>query len=263
MKALLGIALTMGISSAAIAAKPATFDIEFKGGTLSEWVDAVQAAAPQSNIILQPNDSSVAVPPLSLHNVTVGTCAELVDAIPGATAMEIGAGGGDVVWVVDAYQYVQAANARSRRASGGMASVTPALGETEVFQIPPSYRAPDNAVLLQGVMWEVCLMGGMEEPFITVFSDVGLIAVHGSQRQIKVCDAVIQTVSTKRKGSQQAQSLPNERAALLKRINDLSKFRRNAEPGPELDATNQEWKEAFEELRRLPGKDADESSQSS
>lgn len=194
-----GIVAVLGLSSFVFAAAPATFDVQFKGGTLSEWVDTIRGSSPQSNIMLQPADSHVVVPALSLHGVTSRTCVELVGEIPDVSVMEIGQGGGRSVWVIDAHQYVRVATARGR------ATRHPIADETHVFELPMGYREVKTATQLQSVMERICRMGCGSEPAIAVFPQWGLIAVNGNQVQLRTCESVIRSTPPRRSGASREQ----------------------------------------------------------
>ena len=100
MHSLSGVTLALAITTAGLAGAPTIFDIEFDGGTVAQWIAAVQAKAPESNIMVQADGESVSVPALSLHSVSVQTCVELVGHIPGASCTEVGGGvAGASVWV--------------------------------------------------------------------------------------------------------------------------------------------------------------------
>jgi len=189
-----GIVAVLGSSSFLFAASPETFNVHFKGGTLSEWVDTIRDSSPESNIMLQPADSHVVVPALSLHGVTSRTCVELVGELPDVSVMEIGLAGGRSVWVIDAHQYVRIATARGR------ATRHPIADETQVFELPLGYREAKTATQLQSVMDRICRMGCGSEPVIAVFPEWGLIAVNGNQAQLRTCESVIRSTSPRRSG---------------------------------------------------------------
>ena len=198
MKSLIGTALAMGVTTAALAGEPATFDINFEGGSVAKWVAAVQAEAPQSNIMVHAGDGSILMPALSLHNVTVQTCVQLVRYLPGADCFEVGGDSpGESVWVIDAGANGGTGPQAHWTRARGRTTHTTSVDGTAVFQIPAAYRDQDGLIQLMDAIESVCLLGGGQMPKVAMMPDVGLIAVNGSAQQLGACSELLSRIPSR------------------------------------------------------------------
>ncbi len=247
MHSLSGVTLALAITTAGLAGAPTIFDIEFDGGTVAQWIAAVQAKAPESNIMVQADGESVSVPALSLHSVSVQTCVELVGHIPGASCTEVGGGvAGASVWVIDAGR-------GSRHQRGRGRSVQADAGDaTVVHQIPQGYRDFEGQTRLVDALDSVFLMSGGQAPKIAVLSDVGLIAVHGSPKQLASCSAVLDALPYHRSSAapaEQVAAMSGRRSELLQQLKALSAAR--AEAGDSDEEIKREWMQTFKTLEAI------------
>ena len=61
------------------------FDLSFAGGTVSEYVSAIQEAADRKRIVLSPDASSMPVSEVRLTNITLGEAARLLEELAGVS----------------------------------------------------------------------------------------------------------------------------------------------------------------------------------
>lgn len=214
MKSILGTALAIGLTTAAFAAKPAVFDLEFPGGTLAQFVQSVQTAAPQSNIVLQASGAGAIVPAMSLHGVTAQSCVFVVDEVPMVNVETIDLGdGAKPIYVIDFYEYIMTGGGR-----GGRSVRQPVANATEVFAVPLSYRSGDECRRLLFVLKAICELSGDSAPTMKVLTDVGLLAVYGTPRQLSLCSAAINSLP--HMDPQQGESSDTEHAGAAARTRD-------------------------------------------
>lgn len=253
MNAILGTTLALGLTTAVCAARPAVFDLEFPGGTLAQFVQALQAASPQSNIVLQKSGGTADVPAMSLHGVTAEACVFVVGAIPDVNVETIDtASGGNQIWVIDSWQYVRTGAVR-----GGRTVRHAVSNATEVFALPASYQSAEGAATVREVLMSISELGGEPAPTIKVLADVSLLAIHGTARQLEVCGTTLGTMPH-RVARKQAESGREPRTAgttseydtLLARVDAASKARGGATTPEEAAAARKEFKEAFNALRK-------------
>lgn len=206
MKLITGTVLTFVCATAALAGE--SFDIDFKGGSLAEWVGAVQKASPDCNIVLLHADASLKVPAVSLVGVSAESCAYLTGALPGIDVARVeSAANTKPVWVIQ--------QASSRRAGRGQGPVETGH-RTSVFAIPSSYRTQLAAAELQHAIESICDLGGLPHPEILMNVNIGLLAVRGVPAQLAVVSETLQElpVRTARHAAQPTAANVNPRAAI-------------------------------------------------
>jgi len=252
MKSHFGTTLAIGLSTAAMAAQPAVFDLDFKGGTLSQFVQSVQTAAPKSNIVLQSSGGGAVVPSMSLHGVTAQSCVFVVDEIPNVNVETIDLGdGAKPIFVIDSYEVVAVGGSQRGRTARIAVSNT-----TEVFAVPQSYRSSTESARLVTVLKAVCELSGDSAPKMTVLADVGLLAVYGTPSQISLCGASLDSLPIMRdrqqgepNGTEHAGAAGSTRGMLLERVQAASDAKKVAATPEATAAANAEFKAAFEALQ--------------
>ncbi len=243
MKLMTGTVLAIACSAAAFGSE--AFDIDFKGGSLAEWVKAVQTASPDGNIVLLHSDSTLKMPAVSLVGVTAESCAYLTDSLPGINVDKIGdEQGGRPIWVIQQRE--------ASRAGRGQRPVETGH-RTSVFAIPPSYRDAQASEDLQHVIESICNMGGLPKPEILMNRDMGVMAARGVPAQLTLVAETLEELphrSSRREG--QAAASENEtgvRAMLLKRVDAASAARATASTPEESAAAASAFHEAVAALR--------------
>jgi hypothetical protein len=255
MKSLLCTTLAIGLSTAAMAATPAVFDLDFKGGTLSQFVQSVQTAAPQSNIVLQSSGSGAVVPPMSLHGVTAQSCVFVLDELPKVNVETIQMGDGSKpIFVIDSYEVVAVGG--SQRGRTGRTARIAVSNATEVFAVPRNYRSSTESARLVTVLKAVCELSGNPAPKMTVLTDVGLLAVYGTPSQISLCGASLDSLPLmmdrqqgESNGTEHEAAAGNTRDMLMERMQAASDAKADAATPEATAAANVEFKAAFEALR--------------
>jgi hypothetical protein len=243
MKLMTGTALAIACSAAAFGGE--AFDIDFKGGSLAEWVKAVQSASPDCNIVLLHSDSTLKLPAVSLVGVTSESCAYLTDSLPGINVDQIGGedGVGRPIWVIQQRE--------ASRTGRGQRSVETGH-RTSVFAIPLNYRDAQAAADLLLGLESICNLGGLPKPEILMNRDMGVMAVRGVPTQLSLVAETLEELphrSSRREG--QAAASENDtgvRAMLLERIETASKARATASTPEESAAAVTAFRDAYEAL---------------
>jgi len=58
---------------------PHVFDLDFPGGSLDAFLDAVRSAHPEANIVAPPEASDFPIPPMKLRNITLQAAMQLIE----------------------------------------------------------------------------------------------------------------------------------------------------------------------------------------
>jgi hypothetical protein len=223
-----------------------SINLEFAGGSLAEWVDAIKSASPTSSIVLIGSGDDVKMPAMSLHDVAVATCVRVADAVRYVEVSEINESGeGQSVWLIQHAPATGRRDAPSRPHS------------TAIFPLPPSYFDADKAAMLVDVVTELCMIGNQSKPVVLIRRDFGLLAMFGSPSQLGIASEVLSevahhTISNDESSEHTAtptRSSSEQMDRLLHRMNRASEARAAATTLSEQEAAKQEWHMAFNALR--------------
>lgn len=199
--------ITTLIASTALVAQP-TFDLTFDGGTLSQWSKAVKAASSSDNIVLMDADSPIMVPSMSLKDVSLGTCAQVIEGLAAVVAWEVAPDQGASVWVIETQ------SSRGRRGPRGQANTAVGpVASTSVLRLPAGYRDAESAAALRELLVHVSTMGGGKPPAISVMPDAGIMALCGPSAQVDLCEELVNTIPHKAAGREDQRSATSGREA--------------------------------------------------
>lgn len=223
-----------------------SINLEFAGGSLAQWVDALKSASPTSSIVLIGSGDDIKMPAMSLHDVAVATCVRVADAVRCVDVSEINeSGDGQPVWLIQHALATGRRDAPSRRRS------------TAIFPLPPSYLDADKAAMLVDVVTELCMIGNQSKPVVLIRREFGLLAMFGSPSQLEIASEVLSevahhTISNDESSKHTAtptQSSSEQMDRRLRRMTRASEARAAATTLSEQNATKQEWRMAFIALR--------------
>ena len=234
------------IACAASTSIGGSINLEFAGGSLAEWVDAIKSASPTSSIVLIGSGDDVKMPAMSLHDVAVATCVRVADAVRYVEVSEINeSGDGQSVWLIQHAPDTGRRDAPSRRRS------------TAIFPLPPSYLDADKAAMLVDVVTELCMIGNQSKPVVLIRRDFGILAIYGSSSQLEIVSEVLLEVAhytrpndeSSERAAMPTRSSSEQTDRLLHRMNRASEARAAATTLSEQEAAKQEWHMAFNALR--------------
>jgi hypothetical protein len=199
-------------------AEPArTFAIDFPGGTLIDFVRAVQKAAGGVNVVTSPGADQIRLGPASLKNVSVRTALEasrslVVDAENESVSTNMLAkGAGEPVYLVN---YSKRKDARG---------VYPDEADLRVYSLE-GIDAGGMKVesVLSAVDTAVGLVGGSPKAVIKYHSDSHLLLVWANRAQMVAVDQVISALRPASRAQQQGDEIARLQAE-LKSANDQIK----------------------------------------
>ena len=200
-----------------------TLSVDFKGGTIAEYIDVLSKAAPDLNVVIRPETKEMSMPPVSLKGVVHGTALQLIPALADSgseiTVTPVRGGAGSEVFVIGVQpQRFQGAMPMGTsapmmappppstvRGTGGMPrrssqvqsgklvrvfSLKALTAGTDALKPETVLTAIDTALGLQKED------GGAEAASLKLHAESGLLVVHGDPAQI---DAVEQVLSTMEK----------------------------------------------------------------
>ena len=171
----------------ALCAAPPTFDLNFDGGSVTEWVSAIRAASTNANIVIAEAVERAPVPAMHVHGVTLQgvmtvsrlnensaiNCARVsTDAAP--------------IWVVSSN------SPQPARGRGGAVSHNKMV--TAIFNLPPGHRDQADAKKLVKAIIEVISLDGGGQLQTRLMLETGLLAVRGLGDQVKTASNVIDAI---------------------------------------------------------------------
>jgi len=180
--------------SSALCAAPATFDLDFDGGTVAQWVTSIRAVTSDANIVVDGAAEDAVVPAMHLHGVTVDgvmlvseqNAASVINCFPVSSS-------GAPIWVVS--PKVPRSVARGASRSSNRSPSTRSGGNelfTEVFTLPEGYRSRADAERLVDAVKTAALLDTEHPLHIRPMPDMGLIAVRGSVEQVATARSMVE-----------------------------------------------------------------------
>lgn len=183
------------------AAQAAVIDLDFRGGTLAEFVAAVRGAQPRANIILAESVAAVRLPTVQLRGAGIEQALEAATlAAAGDKRVMVsthrGNGtGGEFVFVVTAQpEPTSIGPAGQGRGGEKMLRVFSLARLTDQQPNDPPNTAVKATTILTAI--ESGMTGLMDVPTLRYHEDSGLLFVQGSGQQIAVVQEVLQSIES-------------------------------------------------------------------
>ena len=183
--------------SSALCASPTTFNLDFDGGTVAEWVASIRTAWPEANVVVADAIKDASVPAMFLHGVTLDGVME-VSGMNVDTPINCDKAGssGASIWVVSS-KYKRPTRSSSRQSTVRAGQGTEAVQDdlmTAVFTLPHGHRDQAGAASLVEAITRVTAMDGGVPLGMMLMPDVGLLAVRGPEAQIDTARVVIESI---------------------------------------------------------------------
>ena len=234
--------LTMAtiVSTSATAASN-TIDLDFEGGTVQEWVTAIKAESPKSNIVVSAHVAGSYVSAMDLHDVSVSSLMMLCN-VSGDSPItsDVIHEGGEPIWIIsESQRTMQRGQNRGPSQQSSLSTI--------VLNVPRPYA--DQGSSVADMIREVCGMSSDQPVEIRVIK-TGIIALHGSYDQQAIAEDVLsalaQEISVKPQNTTAGATRQSENTqALRKGISDAARARRES-GGTE---SREDFAEAMEALK--------------
>ena len=163
-----------------------TMNLNFQGGTVEQWVDAIKAATPTANIVVEHTANSIDLPAMQLQGVTLSAVMRVSDVQWDSpiTCEEVQTRAASV-WVVS--KAGMPTTGKTTRAAGGKIV-------TGVFQLPHGTIDTGEMQAVIDAVRAVAALDADRPISIQVLPSVGLIAVRGDADQVETAEDVIQSI---------------------------------------------------------------------
>ena len=164
---------------------PERFDLEFAGGSVSDYAAAIRAAHPDANIVVAPEIANIELQPVSLNQVTTAAAISLVER-------EIGTVESGLTWLrvqdiknLGAPEPVFSVTGRFQAAQAEYTTVI-SLAEVISRTAPAGIRVED---ILSAI--EAATNMTAPPPKIRFHAETKLLLLHGSKNQVEALHSTI------------------------------------------------------------------------
>lgn len=227
---------------------PVTFSVDFAGGTVTQYLDAIRAACPKANIVGAAGLDQYKVPPITLKDVTVHGALQPLDyvvSLEGARASRVKVWFNDdvaSVWLEDEF----------RRDGATIDDENAPEPETLVWN---SRELTSKQAItvddITGAIDTALSVFPQDKPIVRIHEQTGILVVRGTEDQLAAVREVIQELSKSQKVTSDAErtiqryqeavdSLQMDTRKLELYIGNLEARRAAMEAGSEADAIDSE-----------------------
>ena len=189
------------VVAAALCASPSTFDLNFDGGSVTEWVTAIREASIDANIVIAEAVERTQVPAMHVHGVTLQGVMS-VSSLNENSAIHCARVSTDAapIWVVSS------SSPQPARGRGVAANHNKMV--TAIFNLPPGHRDQADATKLVNAIVGVISLDGGGQLQTRLMLETGLLAVRGLGDQVETASNVIHAIEWAHKREVRAAAKP-------------------------------------------------------
>ncbi len=171
----------------ALCAAPPTFDLDFEGGSVAEWVTAIRAVSTDANIVVAEAVERAPVPAMHVHGVTLKSVMG-VSSLNEDSAINCARVSTDAapIWVVSSN------SPQPARGRGGASGHNEMV--TAIFNLPPGHRDQADATKLVKIIIGVVSLDGGGQLQTRLMPETGLLAIRGLEDQVETASDVIDAI---------------------------------------------------------------------